>query len=84
MSNLENISDADLLAEVERRNRMAIPKPLKKINWKMLIALAQEGVGSVAGTGNPGKDFEEYMFQQAMECIFGPDVWKWWNKYYNE
>lgn len=84
MNDLQKISDEDLQHEIERRAAEKIanakPQKLTNIQWAPLLKLAQEGIDGVASDGYPGKDFDHYIFEQAMECIYGRKVWDWWNK----
>jgi hypothetical protein len=85
MSSLKNVSDDELQAEIVRRAqdkaKQAVPKPLENIDWVPLTNYLHHGVQSVAdGDGTP-KDFEHWIFETAMETVYGPDIWKWWNKH---
>lgn len=52
-----------------------------KPDFTPLTKMLTEGVQSVKeNDGYPGKDFEHYVFETAMECAFGKNVWEWWNK----
>ena len=83
MSNLKNISDADLEAEVARRaeekKKKSMPQPQLVIDWSPLQRYIEEGVKHVNDEGYEMKDFEHYLFETAMEAVYGPDFWKWWN-----
>jgi hypothetical protein len=81
---LEQLSDEQLEAELARRaeakKQAAIPKPLDNIDWVPLTNYVVTSVKEVAnGDGEP-KDFEHWLFEMVMETIYGPDIWKWWNK----
>lgn len=80
--NLNDFSDEQLQAELERRKndegelqkpvQLDVPDfaPLRKICLKYIDALA---------VNETDDDLEYYIFECAMECIYGKDVWKWIN-----
>jgi hypothetical protein len=78
---LSKYSDDELRKELERREKVrSVPAPKPKPDFTNLILEAEEGIRSIVKEGHPGKDFEHYIFETAMQCIFGPDVWDWWNE----
>jgi len=85
---LTKLTDEQLKAELEareaKRKADAIPQQKKEINWQPLLNHLHEGiVNMVEDDGYPGKDFDHYVFETAMECVYGKDVWKWYNEHYN-
>lgn len=59
---------------------MAIPNKLTSHNTQPLEQLLNEGLTNLeTNDGHPGKDFEHYVFEAAMEAFYGPDIWIWWN-----
>lgn len=63
---------------------MTIPNKLPKPDFQVLEKLTKEGLESIeTNDGHPGKDFEHYVFEAAMEAFYGPDIWFWWNKHAN-
>lgn len=62
-------------------NDSSRPLPVPDPDWSRLIAHLEDGMKGVVGTGNPGKDFQHYVFEEAMAALYGPDVWDWWNRH---
>jgi hypothetical protein len=59
---------------------MTIPNKLNPPNLEVLEKLLQEGLTNLeTNDGHPGKDFEHYVFEAAMEAYYGLDIWTWWN-----
>jgi hypothetical protein len=38
------------------------------------------GVDSAIEDDRRDDGFKQYVWQAAMEAVYGPDVWTWWNK----
>ena len=81
---LEGFTDEDLKKELEQREAKAaannIPKRQHQIVWCPLVQVIEDGIQGIVENGFPGKDFDHYVFEQALECVFGKDIWKWWNE----
>ena len=78
---LKSLSDEELRAELARREKEAqtAPEPLKSPNWDKLKAFVVENVEELAKPDGYVKDFEQYLFEQVMITIYGPDFFNWWN-----
>ena len=85
MNDLRDFSDEDLKKELEWREKKNNKPPLQKddIDWTPLLVMVQEGVDGIARDGRPGKDFDHYVFETVMECVYDRDIWKWWNSHAN-
>lgn len=56
------------------------PRKLEKPDFSKLIEHLEGGIESaIQNDGYPGKDFAHYTFEAAMEAVYGPNVWDWWN-----
>lgn len=80
---LSDFSKLELKEELERREKEEkeknLPRPREDMDWKPLVNYLQIGVKSKNdGRGEP-KDFRYYVFELAMEIVYGHDIWKWWN-----
>jgi len=75
---LNDISTEELEEEVEKRKRDAIPKPLSVIGLTALTRICNEYINGLAG-GYQIKDGEHYIFETAIEAVYGKDVWDWVN-----
>jgi hypothetical protein len=82
--NLKNVSDEVLKAELEERERKkkadAMPKPLPKPDWSRLEKFIIDGVKQVADEGREPKDFDHYVYEEALMVVFGRKIWDWYNK----
>lgn len=77
------VTDEELAAELARREAendvrpQAIPVP----DWSPLVQYLEEGMDKVETEGEVPKDFEQYIYETALEALYGPNVWDWWNKH---
>ena len=76
------MSDADLLAELERRKKLqdAPPKPVANPDWSRVHAMCLEMVKEVSDPDGYSKDFKDYLFEEVMKTVFGPNFFDWWNE----
>ncbi len=83
MPNLNHIPLRQLEAEILRRKReqeeAAKPRALPSPDFQPLIDLAQTHVSELA-EGKEDDDIKQWFYEQAMQCIFGKDVFGWVNK----
>jgi hypothetical protein len=60
------------------------PKPLDYIEWDDLIEQAQKYVEFWASDeAHEDGDFDQYIAEVALTCIYGKDFWDWHNKQYD-
>lgn len=57
------------------------PKPLAKPDFTELTRLIQEGVERSADEQYADADFDHEVYEAAIEAVYGPDFWNWWNQY---
>ncbi len=55
------------------------PKQLPSPDFEPLKKMCQDYIDALANEGYVKEDFEHYVFEKSMECIFGEDVWKFIN-----
>lgn len=79
---LIDYTDRELLEELRARKDNEKPKPLSNPDFDVIVAMLEEGLNNIATYGHPGKDFEEQLFQQVVEIVYGNAVWKWWSRNY--
>ena len=81
--NISDFSENELKEELERREKekkiSQTPKPVANVDWSHLHNLLIEEVENRAD-GNHTKDFEHWVFETALEAVFGKSIWDWWNK----
>lgn len=77
----DNYSDEDLLAEIKRRKRVKKEKPkqLEVLNCEPMRKACQQYIDEIVENKYVDEDLKQYIFECAMETIFGKDVWNWIN-----
>lgn len=79
---LHDVSEADLLAELERKKTIALasPKPLQNPDFSTLVITVTNGVAQAAHKQHEDADFKQYVYEAALKAVYGPDFFKWRNK----
>jgi hypothetical protein len=81
---LSGISTNDLEAELKKRKEaekvLSIPAQLEKQDFGPLQEICQNYIDGLASRGYADEDYHHYIYETAMECIFGKKVWQWINK----
>lgn len=79
----ENATSEELQKELDRRraeeDEARKPKTLSSINTSALQKICCEYIDDLASDGYVDEDYEQYIFEAAMEAVFGKDVWKFTN-----
>ena len=82
MTNLTDVSEEQLRAELDRReeNIPAIPEPESVVNFDFqrltrLRSLVVRSVTTLVETGREAKDIDYSIYKQAMELVYGPEIW---------
>lgn len=76
---LENISTRELEKESERQTREEKPRSIDNPDITRLQNICCEYINDLASDGYVDEDYEQYIFEAAMETVFGKDVWKFIN-----
>mgnify|MGYP001218571265 CR=1 FL=1 len=63
---------------IKKENNEVSPKIKEKIDFKPLIKICEEYIKCLK-EGEYFKDADHYIFETALECIFGENIWKWIN-----
>ena len=58
---------------------MIIPQPLTILNLEPLKTLCQNYITELAEDGDVDEDFPNYIFESAMETVYGKDIWDFIN-----
>ena len=82
---LESFNDEQLEAELTRRKkekeRAEMPKPVPNPDWSQVILLCTSYIATLAEAKWEQKDSKIYIFEAAMEAVYGSkEIWKWINK----
>lgn len=56
------------------------PEPLKKPDFSKLEKMVTSVVKQRSEGERRRSDSDHYVFEAAMEAIYGKAIWKWWNK----
>jgi hypothetical protein len=88
ITELENqIKRLEILLKVEKekeeeknRLKIAIPKPLEKIDWSNLIKYCEDYLQSLAKREHC-KDIDHYTYEKVLETIYGDNVWDFINQF---
>lgn len=82
MKSIDDFSDDELEEVLKQRKQKAYAKPtrLKEIDFGSLIELCQEYVDDLEKHGYVDDDVSHYIFEAAMQSVFGFGVWDWINR----
>lgn len=82
-SNLKSVSDVELEQELARRKadaaRAIPPAPLPNPDFTGLREMIVKGIEFFAENGYDSKDFQHYVYEEALTAVYGRDFWKWRN-----
>lgn len=57
-----------------------LPSPLPSPYFNPLIKMCESHIASIAEKGYADEDDKHYIFECALESIYGKNVWSWYNK----
>lgn len=82
---IKNIPSEELINELKRRENTFLKKDkpvrLYHIDFSPLIFICESYISQLQNDEyGPDENFEYYIFESAISCIFGMSVWKWINK----
>jgi len=79
---LSKFSDEELMEEVARRAKDGDPppKPLEKPDFKKLVRVVIDGVDEAHEEKYENDDFEHFVYEAAVEAVYGKGFWTWRNK----
>lgn len=82
---LKNYNTEELQAEIDRRNqsKASTPQPLENLDYTHLTKMCNAYIADVEKYGLDGviDDWREYIFEAAIETVYGDNVWKWINEH---
>jgi Holliday junction resolvase RusA-like endonuclease len=80
--NIVDFSDEDLIHELERRKkaRNAPPTPVPNPDFSNLVKTIVDCLEESIRDQYEVKDFEQYVYEEAMKAVYGPDFFEWRNK----
>lgn len=81
---LQNFTEKQLRAELERREKEnakgARPAPLAEPNFDQLREVCESYIDDLDKLGWVDDDHKHYIFESAMEALYGKNVWFWIRK----
>ena len=82
MSDIKKFTIEELEAEIERKKRDPAEalKPLKAPDFTPLRNMIIDGIEDAIKRQREPKDFSHYVYEMAMEAVYGKGFWEWWNK----
>jgi hypothetical protein len=75
---LSKYSTDALEGEIWRRKQMNLPTEIRPHCFQGLVEAVRETVQTLAVAGTPPKDCEHWIFEAALECMYGSGIWPWW------
>lgn len=87
-TSLTDFTDEELAAEIKRRaedkKKPPSAKPPRNVNWNKVydyitntVTDMYRAIKNDEGADLP-KDFEHWIYEMALEAIYGEDIWKWY------
>jgi len=80
MVGLKDASIKELEEELERKKNNIPPEPLINPNFGPLQKMIIESINLAIKENKEDDDFEHYVYEAAIEAVYGKDFWKWYNK----
>ncbi len=74
---IKDYSDKELENELKHRH-IKRPELLKEPNLDDLVVVVESFVNDLDNTGSVKEDADHYVFEAAMEALYGPDIFEWW------
>lgn len=71
---------AKLQRIIQENKNSEIPIPLVNPDFNSLIEMAKSHIQEIHETGLTDEDADHWFYEEAMNCIYGKNVWKWINK----
>lgn len=78
MSELSKFSSEDLLKELQNRKHIK-PTPLVNPDFSKLKVICQRQLDELE-TGDDDGETEHYVYEEAMEAVFGENIWDYINE----
>lgn len=79
--NIESMSNAQIEQVLEKRRsrQRTKPSPLENPDFTRVKQLCSAEIDTRAAGGRVKDDADHYIYEAAMEAVFGKDVWAWIN-----
>lgn len=78
---LEKYTSKQLAEELASRAKAGkIPEPIANPDFSALTTMVVDGVLAVVTNRPEAEDMEHWVWEAAMEAVYGKDVWTWYNK----
>lgn len=84
MNSARDLTDAELQAEIERRKKAKrlAPEPLPNPDFTRLVATIKQCISEIekevaADRYYDDRDDRQYIYESAMEAVYGAKIWEW-------
>ena len=77
--NIKKYTAEELQKELNRRENMAAPQPVEEPDLTKLKEAAAEYIEAVVDGTSVDSDLGHYIYEAAMEAIYGDEVFTWIN-----
>jgi hypothetical protein len=64
----------------EIASKPKLPEPLANPDFGPLEVELESGLQYMDEKGREPKDFSHIVFERALTCLYGKDIWKWYNE----
>lgn len=71
--------ERELAARKAKSEAIETPIPFENPNFTALIETCQAAIQKIS-EGDPEGDHKQWVYEQAMRCVYGDFVWIWINK----
>lgn len=78
---MTDLTDEELRAELERRQRPVLPRPchVRDPDWEPLIKMMEESLTESIAKGYEDDDFKHYVYEMAITAVYGKEYFQWRN-----
>ena len=77
---IRNFTSEELKSELERRETQPMPRPLEQMSFDKVIDRCKHAVEHLYHEGREATDVGRWVFEDAMEAVYGTDIWGWYNE----
>lgn len=81
---IEQLEIEELEREIEIRKELLRkknkPQEIKEKNWTLVIKYCLNYIDDLYEDGYVDSDLKQYIFEAAMQAVFGGNVWEWIRK----
>lgn len=76
-----SIEELERLIAEKKKEEAKAPAPLDVPNFDRITVEVKEYIASIE-RGEEPKDIEHWLYESAIEAVFGPKIWNWINSFH--